>query len=221
MFKDRQEAGKLLAQRLQHFAHREDVVLLALPRGGVPVAYEIAQALDVPMDVFLVRKIGVPGHEELAMGAIAEGGFRVINQDVVRTLQITDSDIEDVTHREQIELERRAARYRGDRPGIAIRGNTAILVDDGLATGASMRVAARAMKSHDPAYSVVAVPVAPPDTCEALENEVDEVVCAVTPEPFGSVGAWYEYFEQVSDSEVEELLDEAYRATGSGARRKS
>lgn len=217
-FHDRRDAGRQLAEKLGTYRNRDDVVVLGLPRGGVPVAYEVANHLDAPLDIFMVRKIGVPGHEELAMGAIAEGGFRVINDDVIRSLQIPAVEIERATRREQIELARRAARYRGDRFMAEFQERTAILIDDGLATGASMKVAIRAVRSKWPAACVVAVPVAPPDTCEALNEEADDVVCAATPQSFQNVGAWYEKFEQVSDREVEQLLDEAWRTLASGAR---
>lgn len=219
-FHDRREAGRVLARRLHHFSGHNDLLVLALPRGGVPVGYEVAQHLDAPLDIFMVRKIGVPGHEELAMGAIAEGAFRVINHDVVSSLQIPAVDIERTTQREHIELERRAARYRGSRPNHEIRDTTAVLIDDGLATGASMRVAVHAVRAQEPAACIVAVPVAPRETCQALEDEADEVVCAVTPTTFQSVGAWYEQFEQVSDEEVEQLLDEAHHLLESSPKRR-
>jgi predicted phosphoribosyltransferase len=209
-FHDRFEAGKVLAGQLQHYAQRPDVIVLALPRGGVPIAYEISRSLGVPMDVFLVRKLGVPGHEELAMGAIASGGVRVINDEVVTSLQINPKEIDQVAQIEQQELERRERDYRrGDAPPPQVAGKTVILVDDGLATGSTMRAAAEALQLMHPARIVVAVPTASPDTCDAFRQIVDEVVCAITPEPFRAVGIWYEHFPQLSDEEVRELLDRA------------
>jgi predicted phosphoribosyltransferase len=216
-FTTRRQAGARLADRLQAYADRVDVVVLALPRGGVPVAFEVAESLEAPLDVFLVRKVGVPGHEELAVGAIAEGGFRVVNHDVLRGLRVSDAALEEGTQRERVELERRGILYRGSRPRIPIQDRVVILVDDGLATGASMRVAIHALKAQGPKQIVVAVPLAPADTCAELLNYVDDVVCAFTPEPFGSVGAWYEDFEQVSDRDVEELLDQAQASLVTGA----
>jgi predicted phosphoribosyltransferase len=207
-FRDRVHAGKILAERLRTYANRPDVLVLALPRGGVPVAHEVAKALHVPMDVFLVRKLGVPGHEELAMGAVASGGVRVINEDVVRSLGIPDAVIDRVASKELIELSRREQAYRGNRPEPDIRGKTIILVDDGLATGSTMRAAVRALRTKQPAKIVVAVPIAAPETCDALAREVDEMVCAVTPEPFYAVGLWYDDFDQTSDDDVRALLAE-------------
>jgi predicted phosphoribosyltransferase len=207
-FRDRVHAGKVLAERLRAYANRPDVLVLALPRGGVPVAYEVAKALHVPMDVFLVRKLGVPGHEELAMGAVASGGVRVINEDVVRSLGIPDAVIDRVASKELIELSRREQAYRGNRPEPEIQGRTVILVDDGLATGSTMRAAVQALRTKQPAKIVVAVPIAAPETCDALAREVDEMVCAVTPEPFYAVGLWYDDFDQTSDDDVRALLAE-------------
>jgi predicted phosphoribosyltransferase len=207
-FRDRVHAGKVLAERLRAYANRPDVLVLALPRGGVPVAYEVAKALHVPMDVFLVRKLGVPGHEELAMGAVASGGVRVINDDVVRSLGIPDAVIDRVASKELIELSRREQAYRGNRPEPEIQGRTIILVDDGLATGSTMRAAVQALRTKQPAKIVVAVPIAAPETCDALAREVDEMVCAVTPEPFYAVGLWYDDFDQTSDDDVRALLAE-------------
>jgi len=204
-FRDRAEAGRYLAAQLKKYAGQNDVVVLALPRGGVPVAYEVARALGAPLDVFLVRKLGVPGHEEYAMGAIAEGGAMVLSEDVIEQLAIPQRAVEAVVQKERAELERRARLYRRGPPP-ELRGRTVILVDDGLATGSSMRAAVAALRSLDPARIVVAVPVAARDTCEALRDEADEVVCARTPEPFRAVGLWYEDFEQTSDEEVGELL---------------
>ncbi len=206
-FRDRAEAGQALAQKLSAYAGRDDVLVLALPRGGVPVAREVANALGAPLDVFLVRKLGVPGHEELAMGAIASGGVRVLNDDVVEHLHVPESVIDAVAREEQQELERRAREYRGDRPVPDVSGKTVILVDDGLATGSTMRAAAAALRRQQPARIVVAVPVAAQQTCEEFRDEVDEVVCALTPEPFYAVGIWYEDFSQTTDDEVRELLE--------------
>ena len=206
-FRDRTDAGQALAQELRAYASRDGVLVLALPRGGVPVAHEVAAALGVPLDVFLVRKLGVPGHEELAMGAIASGGVRVLNDDVVQHLHVPESVIDAVAREEQQELERRAREYRGDRPAPDVRGKTVILVDDGLATGSTMRAAAAALRRQQPARLVVAVPVAAQQTCEELRGEVDEVVCALTPEPFYAVGVWYEDFSQTTDNEVRALLE--------------
>jgi predicted phosphoribosyltransferase len=205
-FRDRRDAGRFLATKLTAHANRPDVLVLALPRGGVPVAAEVARALGAPLDVFLVRKLGVPGHEELAMGAIATGGVRVLNEEVVRALRIPTHVIDTVTAGEQAELSRRERLYRGARPPIDVRDRTVILVDDGLATGATMHAAVRALRQQRPARIVVAVPIAPPETCEELSKEVDEVICAVTPEPFYAVGLWYEDFSQTTDNEVRDLL---------------
>ena len=208
LFTDRHDGGKFLARRLSRYAKNPDVVVLALPRGGVPVAYEIAKRLEVAMDVFIVRKLGAPLHEELAMGAIATGGVRVLNPDVIRQLQITPEMIEAAADEQTRELERREREYRGDREPIRLEGKTAILVDDGLATGASMRAAVEALKLHAPRRIVVAVPVGALDTCRSFESEVDEVVCERTPEDFRAVGAWYENFSQTTDEEVCHLIDE-------------
>ncbi len=209
IFRDRKDGGRQLATRLKDYANRSDVVVLALPRGGVPVAYEVAKQLDAPLDLFLVRKLGVPGYEELAMGAIASGGVYVINEDVVFNLDIPDEVIDAVARYEQRELERRERSYRGDRPSPVVKGHTVILVDDGLATGSTMRAAVRALRKQRPARIVVAVPVSAPQTCEEFRNEVDDIVCAVTPEPFHGVGIWYEDFSQTTDEEVRELLRRA------------
>jgi putative phosphoribosyl transferase len=207
-FHDRREAGRLLAELLSQYEGRDDVVVLALPRGGVPVASEVARALRVPLDVFVVRKLGVPGHEELAFGAVASGGVRVLNNDLVATLGLGEQAIEQIAEREFREVERRERAYRGERPPPELRGKVVILVDDGLATGASMRAAALAAREREPERVVVAVPVAAEHTCDQVRNEVDEVVCAFTPEPFYAVGLWYENFEQTSDEEVRQLLQE-------------
>ena len=205
-FQDRREAGRVLAGELRQYAGRPDVLILALPRGGVPVAHEVAQALDAPLDVFVVRKLGVPGHEELAMGAIATGGVRVLNEDVVRPLGIPAEVVDQVARREMQELARREALYRENRPPADVRGKTVILIDDGLATGSTMRAAAIALRQLGSKRLVVAVPTAAPETCDEFRREVDEVVCAITPQPFHAVGAWYEDFSQTTDEEVRELL---------------
>jgi putative phosphoribosyl transferase len=216
-FHDRTHAGRLLAGLLGQYADRPDVVVLGLPRGGVPVAFEVAQELHAPLDVFLVRKLGVPGHEELAMGAIASGGVRVLNQDTIDFLRISDETIDRVAADEERELRRREALYRGGRPRPAVQDQIVILVDDGLATGSTMKAAAEALRRQSPARIVVAVPVAAGSTCQEFEAYVDEVVCAETPSPFYAVGMWYEDFSQTSDQEVQRLLDEAAhsRAVGS------
>ena len=209
VFRDRADAGRALAKRLGAYAHRPDVLVLALPRGGVPVAYEVARALNAPLDVFLVRKLGVPGQEELAMGAIATGGVRILNEDVVRVLQIPEEVIDSVADSQWQELERRETAYRDDRPPPQIHGRTVLLVDDGLATGSSMRAAIAALRQQGPARIVVAVPVASPNTTEELRREVDDVVVVQTPEPFYAVGSWYDDFTQTSDAEVHALLEHA------------
>jgi putative phosphoribosyl transferase len=209
LFADRFEAGRWLASRLEEFANRNDVAVLALPRGGVPVAYEVAKALHAPMDVFVVRKLGVPGQEELAMGALGSGGVTVLNRNVVEALRISQAAIDAAVSKEEIELERREREYRHGRPPIEVRGRTVILVDDGLATGSSMHVAATALRKKSPAQIVAAVPVAAPATCSEFETEVDKIICAVTPEPFWGVGQWYRNFSQISDGEVRELLHRA------------
>jgi predicted phosphoribosyltransferase len=205
-FLDRRNAGRELASHLSAYANRPDVLVLALPRGGVPVAYEVATALNAPMDIFLVRKLGTPGHRELAMGAIASGGIRVINDDVVQWYSIPQPDIEAVAREEEQELRRREREYRGDRPAPDLGGRTVILVDDGLATGSTMRAAVQAVKARHPARVIVAAPVGAPQTCAELSTIADEVVCATTPEPFSAVGEWYEDFDQTTDEEVSQLL---------------
>src|SRR5919108_3273933 len=202
LFHDRFEAGRALASRLGQFAHRNDVIVLGLPRGGIPVAFEVARTLNTPLDVFIVRKLGVPGQEELAMGAIASGGVRVVNRPVVDTLGIKNEEIQEAAFEQQSELERREQEYRNGRPMLEVRDRIAILVDDGLATGSSMRVAAVALRKKQPAKIVVAVPVAAPSTCEELQAEADLVICAVTPESFFAVGQWYRDFRQTSDEQV-------------------
>lgn len=210
-FHDRPDAGRALATDLAKYAGRADVVVLALPRGGVPVAFEVARALGAPLDVFLVRKLGLPGHEELAMGAIASGGIRLINDDIVEAYQVTDAEIETVAAAEQTELERRELAYRDGRPLPPLHDRTVILVDDGLATGATMRAAVLALRQERPAHIVVAVPVAAAETCEEFRSIVDDIICAETPAPFYAVGLWYEDFAQTTDEEVHELLTEAAR----------
>lgn len=206
IFTNRIDAGRKLADKLTEYADRHDVLVLALPRGGVPVAYEVALKLKAPLDVFLVRKLGVPGHEELAMGAIASGGVRVLNDYVVGSLRIPESAIDAVAEKEQLELKRRENEYRDALPPPELAGKIVILIDDGLATGSTMKAAAIALKRQNPAKIVVAVPVSSRDTCEEFESEVDSIVCAVTPEPFYGVGMWYQDFSQTSDEEVRELL---------------
>jgi predicted phosphoribosyltransferase len=211
VFRDRRHAGQLLARTLGKYANRPDVLVLALPRGGAPVAYEVARALHAPLDVFVVRKLGVPGHEEYAMGAIASGGERVLNDDVVRELGISDAAIDAVVFSEQRELERRERLYRDSRPLPELRGHSVILVDDGLATGSTMLAAVKALRAHQPARIVVAVPTGAAETCEHLRSVADEVVCATTPRPFRAVGLWYEDFAQTSDAEVHDLLARSRR----------
>jgi predicted phosphoribosyltransferase len=208
LFADRAEAGRRLAARLGHYRDEPGVVVLGLPRGGVPVASEVARALHAPLNVFLVRKLGLPGHEELAMGAIASGGARVLNDDVLQTLPIPPHVIAAVTRREAEELARRERLYRGDEPPPEVRGKTVILVDDGLATGSTMRAAVKALRQLEPARLVVAVPVGAPDTCRELQSEADEVICATMPDPLYAVGYWYADFEPTPDEEVRLLLAE-------------
>jgi predicted phosphoribosyltransferase len=206
MFRDRSHAGRVLAELLARYAGRPDVVVLALPRGGVPVGAEVARALGAPLDVFLVRKLGVPGREELAMGAVAAGGVLVVNDEVVSRLDIPAAVLEEVAAEERQELDRRAEAYRGGRPAPDLRGKTVILVDDGLATGSTMRAAVAAVRRLGPAAVVVAVPVGAAETCAEFRGAADDVVCAETPEPFFAVGSWYEDFQQTTDEEVRELL---------------
>jgi putative phosphoribosyl transferase len=208
-FANRAQAGEYLARSLQAYANRPDVTLLGLPRGGVPVAYEVARKLNVPMDIMLVRKLGVPGQEELAFGAVAAGGVRVLNEDIVDMLDIPDDIIDTIATREQAELERREEAYREGRTPASVNDRTVILIDDGLATGSTMRAAVQALRAQHPRRIVVAAPVGSAETCMRLEEVADEVVCAHTPEPFFSVGAWYEDFSQTSDDEVRTLLNQA------------
>ena len=205
-FRDRREGGKRLAEELSDYADRDDVLVLGLPRGGVPVADEVAKELNAPLDVFLVRKIGVPGQEELAMGAIASGGGKVLNDDIVRSLGVSEGDISKVEEKEREELKRREREFRGDRKELDVREKTVILVDDGLATGASMRAAVTAVKDLNPKEVIVAVPSAARDSVESLEKEADRVIAVTTPEPYMAVGDWYEKFGQTKDDEVKEIL---------------
>ena len=207
IFQDRSDAGRFLADKLTEYANRTDVVVLGLPRGGVPVAHEVARKLHAPLDILVVRKLGVPGHEELAMGAIASGGARVLNHCVLSHLSIPDDIIDLVIENEERELARREREYRGDRAPVDLRGRTVIVVDDGLATGSSMRAAVQALRPKHPKQIVVAVPVGPRETCESFKQEVDTIaVCAITPEPFTAVGLWYADFSQTTDDEVRRLL---------------
>lgn len=209
LFKDRSEAGKELAKRLDAYSGKKDTIVLALPRGGVPVAYEVARALHLPMDIIIVRKLGVPGNRELAMGAIASGGIRIINYDIVRLLNISQFAIDAVSQEEQEELERREKSYRGGWPPLDLDGRTVILVDDGIATGATIRAAVEALKRRGARRIVVAVPTASTDACNVLRDEVDDLICLTTPDPFIAVGRWYEDFSQTSDEEVSNLLAKA------------
>lgn len=216
-FRDRVDAGRVLARELEEYKGRPDVLVLALPRGGVPVAFEVARELGAPLDVFVVRKLGMPGHEEYAIGAIATGGVRIINSEAIRTFGVTNAEIEAVTAEERLELERRERRYRDGRPAPDVAGKTVILVDDGLATGSTMRAAVEALCQEEPARLVVAVPTAAPETCKEIAALVDEMVCAITPEPFYAVGLWYDDFGQTTDEEVHDLLAIAAGATHGAA----
>jgi len=217
LFQDRKAAGQYLAEKLSAYGGREDVLVLALPRGGVPVGFEVAKALDAPLDVYVVRKVGVPGYEELAMGAVASGGVRVLNHSVIESLEISDEVIEQVAAEELKELERRERLYRGERPPVDVAGRIVILVDDGLATGATMKAAAQALRARRPSKIVVAVPVAAAETCDEFRDIVDEVICGMTPAPFHAVGIWYQDFSQTSDDEVRALLAAAAREHPAGA----
>jgi putative phosphoribosyl transferase len=216
-FRDRTHAGQLLAEELSRYADRDDVIVLGLPRGGVPVAFEVARALDAPLDVFVVRKLGVPGHEELALGAIASGGTRVLNAQLVEALRMPADWIDKVTAREAHKLARREAAYRGERPAPNLTDRTVILVDDGLATGSTMRAAVWTVRQAMPARIIVAVPVADPEVCAALRREADEVVCLFTPRNLRAVGLWYEDFSQTTDDEVRELLERARQPVAHGS----
>jgi predicted phosphoribosyltransferase len=209
LFQDRSNAGRFLAGKLAHHANDPSVVVLALPRGGVPVAFEIARALDAPLDIFVVRKLGVPGYEELAMGAIASGGIRVLNEEIIQRVNIPQSAVDATTREEEQELIRCEKAFRGTRPPAPIEGRTVILVDDGLATGATMRAAVRALRRQNPAYLTVAVPIGAKDTCDHFRAEVNELICGDTPEPFFAVGTWYANFLPTTDEEVQHLLDHA------------
>lgn len=215
-FRDRHDAGRQLAERLTEYAGRDDVVVLALPRGGVPVGFEVARALDAPLDVMVVRKLGVPGQEELAMGAIASGGVRVLNEEVIRMLHLPDESIARVAASETDELERRETAYRGDRPMPDLEGRTVILVDDGVATGSTIRAAIAALREQRPGRLVVAVPTAPPEVCELLRQEADELICLISPENFMAISVWYDEFGQLDDSEVRSLLAAAARPEARG-----
>jgi len=206
-FRNRTEAGARLADKLLRYAGRSDVTILALPRGGVPVALEVAKALQAPLDAFVVRKLGVPGHEELAMGAVATGGVRFLNRGVIDSLQISRALVDAATVKELLELARRERMYRDDRPPPPVRRRIVILIDDGLATGSTMRAAVEALRKLHPAKLIVAVPTAAPSTCDEFRSEVDEVICAETPQPFYSVGSWYQDFSQVTDDQVRKMLD--------------
>lgn len=208
-YRDRREAGRVLAQALQHYRGRSGLLVLALPRGGVAVGFEVAHALEAPLDVFIVRKLGYPGHEEYAMGAIASGGVRVMNP--LPGMDVPPDAVDRVVAREEAELARREQLYRGDRPGIEVRGRTVIVVDDGLATGSTMRAAVTAIRQQRPAHLTIAVPVGAPETCRSLRKEADELVCPAMPDPFRAVGLWYRDFPQATDQEVHALLDEARR----------
>jgi len=208
-FRDRREAGRVLARKLSTYAGQTDVIVLALPRGGVPVAYEVALALNAPLDIFLVRKLGLPGREELAIGAIASGGIRVLNEDIIRVLGVPEEVINIAARNELQELQRREHNYRGDRPAPELHERKVILIDDGLATGASMRAAVVGVRAQHPARIVIAVPAAAPELCNAFQFEVDEMVCAMTPEPFYGLSRWYKDFSQTTDEEVRTFLAEA------------
>jgi len=211
LFINRVAAGRALAEQVKSSVKDTNILVLALPRGGVPVGFEVARALNADLDVFLVRKLGMPGEEELAIGAIASGGVRVLNHELIQYLRVPENVIEEVTQREQRELERRERLYRDGRPPAAVKDRTVVLVDDGLATGASMLAASRALRPQGARRILIAVPVAAHQTCDELRKEVDEIICAATPHPFGAVGIWYDDFSQTSDEEVRQLLEQAAR----------
>ncbi|HSQ28955.1 MAG TPA: phosphoribosyltransferase [Gemmatimonadaceae bacterium] len=215
-FRDRYDAGRQLAARLSAYALRPEVFVLALPRGGVPVGFEVAATLGAPLDIFVVRKLGVPDHEELAMGAIASGGVRVLDRQVIAMANVSEADVQRITATEEQELARRERRYRGDRPFPDLRGKTAILVDDGLATGSTMRAAVAALRQEGPSRVIVAVPVAAPDVRDSFHGVADEIVCAATPIPFHAVGLWYDDFTQTTDDEVRDLIERAQRRQHAG-----
>jgi len=208
-FRDRIEAGQVLARHLESYKTRSDVLVLGLPRGGVPVAYEVARELNAPLDVFIVRKLGVPGHEELGMGAIATGGIRIVHEGIIRELRISPQTVDLVTANERNELERRERLYRGDRPAPFVKDCIVIVVDDGLATGSTMKAAVAALRQQQPARIIVAVPTAPAETCAELRTTADDIVCPLTPEPFYAVGGSYADFRQTTDEEVRELIRRA------------
>lgn len=208
-FRDRRDAGRVLARKLSAYTGQTDVIVLALPRGGVPVAYEVALALHAPLDIFLVRKLGLPGREELAIGAIASGGIRVLNNDIIRALNVPEEVINIVARNESQELQRRERNYRGESSAPEVRDRKVILIDDGLATGASMHAAVVGVRAQHPARIIIAVPAAAPELCDAYQFEVDEMVCAMTPEPFYGLSRWYEDFSQTTDEEVRMFLKEA------------
>jgi len=209
IFENRRDAGKQLAKELSEFKGQNDAIVLGLPRGGIPVAYEVAKALELPLDVFIVRKLGVPGQPELAMGAIASGDIKVMNESVVRNAGISDQQIEEVAHKEKEELKKREKAYRGARPDIDLQGKTVLIVDDGLATGASMRAAISALREHNPKKIIAAIPTAPRDTCQEFESEVDQIICLRTPSPFWGVGGSYQNFSQTTNEEVRTFLNKA------------
>ena len=213
LFQDRTEAGQKLAEKLKPYANRQDVVVLGLPRGGVPVAFEVAIILNVPLDIFLVRKLGVPGREEMAMGAIASGGVRILNQEVIESMHISTEEIARTAALEQRELSRREAAYRGNRPFLDLSDRTVILVDDGLATGATMQAAAVAIRQQNPRQIIAAVPVSAAEVCDKLQIKVDKIICAETPSPFRAVGLWYDEFSQTTDKKVQNLLQQAAKRT--------
>lgn len=216
-YRDREEAGRMLGKRLASYASGPETIVLGLPRGGVPVALEVARILHAPLDVFLVRKLGLPSQPELAMGAIASGGVQVINEDLIHAAKVTASELAETLARETAELRRREELYRGDRPALRLQGRVVVLIDDGLATGASLRAAIAAVSAHHPAKLVVGVPVGAPDSCLSLATLVDELVCPLRPDPFYAVGCWYDHFGQTSDEEVRECLEAAKEPAGAGA----